>query len=274
MVKVNRTLVDAWSIPHLIIGYLFGRYTQTDLVQFTAANAGWELFENLILKKYYDVFNIPFGRETVLESKGKSICDFLITEAGYGIGLYQRLMDRPMVDFIASTASHELTGAEIGVYMGHNAENIMKKLPIKKLYLVDPYKSYYQDSRGQAFLPPFIELSKNIAHGKMMPYAGRYEFIELPSDDASKIIPNQLDFVYIDGNHSYNYVRNDILTYYPKIKTGGVIGGHDYINIPDVRRAVDEFAHENNLYVNSKNMDWWILKNIYFSRQEKQLSPL
>jgi len=83
---VNKKLVDSWSIPHIIIGYLFGRYTELTLPQFTLLNGGWEIFENTVLKKHYDIFNTPFGRETVYESPGNSVMDFLITEAGYIIG--------------------------------------------------------------------------------------------------------------------------------------------------------------------------------------------
>lgn len=249
MVKVNKKIVDAWSIPHFIIGYLFGRYAVLDTIQFTTINAGWELFENLMLKKPYDI----------MKSKGNIICDFIIGEAGYFIGLYQYLMDRPMVDYISKTTNHELIGVEIGVYMGHNSENIMKKLPIKKLYLVDPYKTYYQDPQKHAFLPPFIENSKNAAHIKMMPYTGRYQFIEMFSNEASKYVPNQLDFVYIDGNHSYDFVMNDITTWYEKIRTDGVIGGHDY-NLPEVKRAVDDFAKTHNKTIQTGNIDWWIIK--------------
>ena len=47
------------------------------------------------------------------------------------------------------------------------------------------------------------------------------------SEDAVDDIPEKLDFVYIDGNHAYEYVKKDIGLYYPKLKKGGVIGGHD-----------------------------------------------
>jgi len=85
--RTNKKVVDWWSIPHAVIGYLFGRYNLLDPVQFTALNAGWEIFEYTVLKKHYDVFNTPFGSGTVYESPGNSVMDFLITEAGYFAGL-------------------------------------------------------------------------------------------------------------------------------------------------------------------------------------------
>jgi len=55
------------------------------------------------------------------------------------------------------------------------------------------------------------------------------EKIKQPSVMASKRFEDSsLDFVYIDGNHSYSSVRQDILKWLPKIKKDGVIGGHDF----------------------------------------------
>ena len=54
------------------------------------------------------------------------------------------------------------------------------------------------------------------------------------------------DFVYIDADHSYESVKKDIELYLPKLKKGGIIGGHDYCpySWPDVIKAVDESIGE------------------------------
>ena len=53
---------------------------------------------------------------------------------------------------------------------------------------------------------------------------------------------NSLDFVFIDAGHEYDSVIKDIKSWYPKVKTGGVIAGHDYTQPTcGVKRAVDEF---------------------------------
>jgi hypothetical protein len=57
------------------------------------------------------------------------------------------------------------------------------------------------------------------------------------------ILPDEyLDFVYIDGDHKYEEVKRDIECWFPKVKKGGCIGGHDYgkKNYLGVRRAVKE----------------------------------
>ena len=60
-----------------------------------------------------------------------------------------------------------------------------------------------------------------------------------------------LDFVFIDGNHSYEFVREDIASWFPIIKRNGLFSGHDYGNeeFPGVKRAVDEFARSKGLRV-------------------------
>jgi hypothetical protein len=57
---------------------------------------------------------------------------------------------------------------------------------------------------------------------------------------------NSLDFVFIDASHEYQAVKNDIEAWYPKVKDGGVLAGHDYKCWYGVTRAVDEFVKDNN----------------------------
>ena len=64
-----------------------------------------------------------------------------------------------------------------------------------------------------------------------------------------------LDFVYIDSSHEFNETQDEILCWYPKLKSGGVLSGHDYANGPEVRRAVDLFAALNGLIVETTEKD-------------------
>ncbi len=78
------------------------------------------------------------------------------------------------------------------------------------------------------------------------------------SVEASEKFPdNYFDFVYIDAAHTYEEVKRDLVAWYPKVKDGGILAGHDYF--PDTRiwrgdpcgvyQAVNEFVEENNLSV-------------------------
>lgn len=65
--------------------------------------------------------------------------------------------------------------------------------------------------------------------------------IRKPSVEAANEFSNgSLDCVFIDANHSYEEVKNDIMAWLPKVKKGGIICGHDYGGWHEVTRAVDE----------------------------------
>jgi predicted O-methyltransferase YrrM len=75
------------------------------------------------------------------------------------------------------------------------------------------------------------------------------------SHDVAKQIPNDsVDLVFIDANHSYEYVKNDIIDYKPKIKLGGLLSGHD-IDYPGVSQAVNE---QFNYYDVGPNYVWFL----------------
>ena len=59
---------------------------------------------------------------------------------------------------------------------------------------------------------------------------------------APELEDGSLDFVFIDANHSYDAVKNDIIAWAPKVRSGGVLCGHDYNSFPGVQKAVDDFA--------------------------------
>jgi hypothetical protein len=70
-----------------------------------------------------------------------------------------------------------------------------------------------------------------------------------------------LDFVYIDASHSRPDVDEDINIWYPKVRFGGMLGGHDWC-IQDVQDAVRAFAAENNIKLQEElfETDWFIIK--------------
>ena len=87
------------------------------------------------------------------------------------------------------------------------------------------------------------------------------KMIEKYSDKAADDVPNNMDFIYVDGGHDYDCVKKDIELYYPKVKKGGVFGGHDFdANHIDICRAAFEFVQKNNLKLYGKNSDWWVVK--------------
>lgn len=168
---------------------------------------------------------------------------------------------RPMIKFASKNYSHPLRIAEIGVFYGTNARRMFKKLHVEKMFLIDPYQKTgeYTEKNVLRFLPSSFKPALWI----LKKYIDRIVTFQMTSENAAPKIPGDLDMVYIDGNHDYEFIKKDIELYYPKIKTGGIIGGHDIEgneNV-DVRRAVFEFAEKNNLSVQVSKPDWWIIKN-------------
>lgn len=117
------------------------------------------------------------------------------------------------------------TGVEVGVNKGENAKNILRHWHGSKLYLVDPWRKLddYNDTVNKNFDPNTYS-SVKIRFAK---YGERVEIIKAMSHEAAKVVPNDLDFVYIDANHAYEYVKQDIELWYPKVKSGGILSGHD-----------------------------------------------
>jgi hypothetical protein len=84
--------------------------------------------------------------------------------------------------------------------------------------------------------------------------------IRMDSINASKIYKDKtIDFIFIDANHDYDNVKKDIEAWFPKVKIGGVIAGHDYTkHWPGVVKAVNDFFVEKNTVIYGS---CWIYKN-------------
>ena len=170
---------------------------------------------------------------------------------------------------IEAVKGEKLVGVEIGVHRGDHALEILKGKDIKMLYLIDPYLKYDEyndpDDWGDLSHDDFIE-NLHIATDRMAPYKEQVRFIFTKSEDALPGLPDGLDFVYVDGNHAYDYVIKDLEYYYPLLKAGGILGGDNLEEkFPGVVKAVLEFAGEHNLTLKiktwTKSMDWWVIKN-------------
>lgn len=119
-------------------------------------------------------------------------------------------------------------GVEIGVERGRYSETLMLANPELTLYGVDPYKAYkgYTDFVRQST----IQANKREAYERLKPFKN-YHFLERFSIPASVGFKDEsLDFVYIDGNHDFQNVVNDLAVWSKKVRKGGIISGHDYYN--------------------------------------------
>lgn len=140
-------------------------------------------------------------------------------------------------------------GAEIGVAYAENAEKWLANWNEGQLLLVDPYaqqdKSVYRDTTGQMNMEAAYEHAKH----RLMRFGARAKFIREFSLPATNLVADEsLDFAYIDGAHDYRNVLDDLTAWWPKVRPGGIVGGHDFYHVDtvddlcEVPRAVSEFA--------------------------------
>lgn len=127
------------------------------------------------------------------------------------------------------------------VYMGVEIINSEKNI---KFDCIDFWGYKYGDSVYSIFLNNIKPLNGIVNHYRML------------SVDASKLYEdNSLDFVFIDASHKYADVLDDIKHWYPKIKNGGVIAGHDYY-MTDVKTAVDEYFLNRKIDFDVDGISW------------------
>lgn len=152
-----------------------------------------------------------------------------------------------------------ITGCEIGSFKGEHSKSMLKFLNIKKIYLIDPYAKYEDWKNSEDFYNEIMQ-AEIIVKKKLKKYEEKVVFIKKFSNKAVEDI-SLCDFIYIDGNHRYKYIKEDLKLYSKKIKEGGIIGGHD-TQILGVIKAVVEFAAKNPDYtLHIESPDWWLVKN-------------
>ena len=115
-------------------------------------------------------------------------------------------------------------GAEIGVYKGEFSEKIAQTG--LTLYSIDPWQIYddYDNPRGQDRLDFQYEHTKQV----LAPYPNCTIIRKTSMEAAPDFKDDSLDFVYIDANHDFRYVAEDLSEWTKKVKKGGIVSGHDY----------------------------------------------
>jgi len=158
-------------------------------------------------------------------------------------------------------------GCEVGVHAGETAGFLLKNLPkIKRYYAVDPWL-IYEMYDGEMYRKPGHKKYKSMksAYDNYMeivkPYKGKVITYKMTSVDASKHIPKDyLDWVFIDANHEYKYIKENLDLWSWRVKTGGVVAGHDYGNKwKGIKKAVDEFVPKDKLKIEPYCV-WWYIK--------------
>ena len=174
------------------------------------------------------------------------------------------------------------TAIEVGTWRGDFAQTICDALQPNTFYAVDPFALYegYTDKPDVnefANQENLDNLAARVAARVKGMNAGRpSQLIRKQGKDAAQLFEdNSLDFVYIDADHKYEAVKFDIATWFPKIKSGGILCGHDYITKSHIEEfgvipAVQEFVDEYNLKlaITGESFATWMIckdnKDLFF----------
>lgn len=162
--------------------------------------------------------------------------------------------------------------AEVGTYKGETLSVIGQQRNNATLYAIDPWKNVssedYKNTNDYIAFEDNAKQEENYQAFKnncwFLESQGRLKVNRNTSVVASTQYPDEyFDMVFIDADHSYSGVKQDVEVWYPKVKKGGFVGGHDY-DYPGynfgVKQAVDEFVLKHSLKLELDCDYTWFIK--------------
>lgn len=157
-------------------------------------------------------------------------------------------------------------GCELGVFKGDFSDILLQTNKFAKLYLVDLFYGNIQsgDTYGNNVEVKNGEQLYNFVSQK---FKNNSKVVIVKQDSISflKEFPDEyFDFIYIDTTHQYEQTKKELNLAFKKVKTNGIIAGHDYnsVHFYEVFLAVNEFAQAKGLKLNLTDKD--ILETFYF----------
>lgn len=147
-------------------------------------------------------------------------------------------------------------GAEIGVWRGVYSASFCTANPKMHMLCVDPWLSYpaWQDTKNSLAPDAQAQLMAESyldAMERLSPL--NCTIVRKFSADAAKDVPDgSLDVVYVDGNHVYDAVIEDLTLWAPKVRSGGIVSGHDFrvfTNKPTIHvvEAVTDYTKQHGI---------------------------
>ena len=156
-------------------------------------------------------------------------------------------------------------GFEIGIFRGAFANSLVNKIHPKEYHMIDPweYRSGWKryDYNGKLLLSQddvewMVEDIRKRFDKPGIKIHRAYSY-----DVVNEFADGYFDFGYVDGNHNYHAVLQDMRLFYPKIKDGGVMAGDDWnIKGGRVKKAVRTFTAEVGVKFNVRFGQFWFYK--------------
>jgi len=172
-------------------------------------------------------------------------------------------------------------GVEIGVDKGDFSKHIMDRSGIERYFCIDTW----QDDFGSDYKPEYFDKVGDVRFNQAQETLSEYiknkrlTMIKKTGLNASKYFGTEsIDFCYIDGDHSLGGIYNDIMAWTPKVKIGGIIGGHDYKDGPKsgisdyfgeqlhfkIETVIQYYGQRYGYKINQAGgriISWWFVKN-------------
>ena len=156
----------------------------------------------------------------------------------------------------------KLIGAELGVIEGYLSKTFLSSNNQLTMYSIDLWGAHESIPETHDH-----ESNYNLAISNLKEFGSRSIIYRMLTTDAiDKFKDNSLDFVYIDATHTYEAVKEEINLWSKKVKSNGLISGHDYVaGWEGVVRAVDEAVLDaSQLYIFSHGV--WAINNQFIKK--------
>lgn len=149
----------------------------------------------------------------------------------YGYMTYEELK------WLAEQAQKHSKIVEIGTYLGKSTRALADNTD-GFVVTVDNFAGPQDTTIPNALRNNIFELFMSFCYDLLQ--VGKLRVIA--DDHANVVLDFSPDMVFLDGSHIYEDIKRDISYWLPRITKGGLICGHDYTNMEDVRKAVSEIV--------------------------------
>mgnify|MGYP003672244288 CR=1 FL=1 len=164
------------------------------------------------------------------------------------------------------------TFIEVGVWKGHSIMYLAQLLKLKEdpsieIYAVDLFDETYKYDGVNHGTTELRDQKKYLfeIYKHNMKRAGVEDIVKplkgMSWEMADKFEDDSIDFVFLDAGHDYDECTKDLKAYWPKVKEGGILSGHDWKNLGcGVRKAVQDFFGSVPISTSEGDVCWYVKK--------------
>ncbi|PSC76989.1 hypothetical protein C2E20_0340 [Micractinium conductrix] len=129
------------------------------------------------------------------------------------------------------------SGAELGVQRGEFALTTLAAWPSCQQYiLVDVWRQQENYEEAANVDDGKQQANYDAAVAALKPFEGVTEFLRMFTSESAPLVPDSsLDYVDIDARHDYCGCAEDMALWWPKLRPGGILAGHDYLNAKEIK---------------------------------------